>query len=109
MSLMEGNAMSGFLLSILIPLTLYLLATLLSLLKIPAWALSAIRFPLQNFRLPQLIEYTIILLFVRACTDTEQTHPPHQMLLVLVDESLALDHAHIVLNCAMLISLMFRS
>ncbi len=42
------------------------------------WALSAIKFPLQNFRSPQLIEYTIILLFEKARTDAEPPHPSHE-------------------------------
>lgn len=42
------------------------LIMLWSLLKPPAWAMLAIKFPLLNLRLPQLIRYTIILLVKRA-------------------------------------------
>lgn len=53
--------------------------------KTSVWALSAIRFPLLDLRLPQLIKYTNILLFGRVCADAEPhinaepSHPPHEI------------------------------
>ena len=44
------------------------------------WALLTIRFPLQDFRLPQLISCTIILLSGKACANVEScanAEPPH--------------------------------
>lgn len=71
-------------LPILIPLTPFPI-TLLSHLRTPARALLAIRFPLLDLRLSQLIKYTNILLFGRAFADAEPhinaepSHPPHEL------------------------------
>ena len=46
--------------------------------KIPVWACLIIWFPLLNFSIPQLIQYTIIIFSRRARTDAEFPHLTHK-------------------------------